>query len=94
MKNKLDPIQAYSRALYRAIGFTKEDLKKPFVAVANSWSEFTPGHIHLRQLAEFMKAGSRGDANLTTAWGISLSDPPSVAEFQATGYEMINTHFA
>lgn len=59
MKNKLDPIKAYSRALYRAIGFTEEDLKKPLVAVANSWSEFTPGHIHLRQLAEFVKAGIR-----------------------------------
>jgi len=32
--------------------------------------------------------------NLTTAWMISLSSPPSVAEFQATGYEMINTHYA
>jgi len=32
--------------------------------------------------------------NLTTAWMISTSSPPSVAEFQATGYEMINTHYA
>jgi len=59
MKKELDPIKAYARALYRAVGFTEEDLKKPLVAVANSWSEFTPGHIHLRQLAEFVKAGIR-----------------------------------
>lgn len=32
--------------------------------------------------------------NLTTAWMISTSRPPSVTEFQATGYEMINTHYA
>ena len=56
---KLDPRKAYARALYRAAGFTDEDLQKPLIAVVNSWSEYTPGHIHLRQLAEHVKAGIR-----------------------------------
>jgi len=59
MKKELDPLKSYARALYRAVGFTEEDLKKPLVAVANSWSEYTPGHIHLRKLAEFVKQGIR-----------------------------------
>ncbi|MDD1777440.1 MAG: hypothetical protein LUQ65_04665 [Candidatus Helarchaeota archaeon] len=32
--------------------------------------------------------------NLTTAWMITTSSPPSVAEFQTNGYEMVNTHYA
>ena len=56
-KGNLDPRKAYARALYRSVGFTDEDLQKPLIAVANSWSEYTPGHIHLRQLAEYVKKG-------------------------------------
>jgi len=37
---------------------------------------------------------TKAHTNLTTAWSISLSDPPSVAEFNASGYEMINTQYA
>ena len=42
-----------------ATGLTQEDLRKPFVAVANTWSEVTPCNIHLRALAERVKAGIR-----------------------------------
>ncbi|NVM30679.1 MAG: dihydroxy-acid dehydratase [Candidatus Helarchaeota archaeon] len=56
-KRNLDPRKAYSRALYRSVGFTDADLKKPLIAVANSWSEYTPGHVHLRKLSEFVKSG-------------------------------------
>jgi len=34
-------------------------MSKPFVAVVNSWNEVVPGHIHLRELAEAVKAGIR-----------------------------------
>ena len=40
-------------------GLTNEDLDKPLVGIANSFSEVTPGHIHLRQLAEAAKQGIR-----------------------------------
>ncbi|MHA1669096.1 MAG: dihydroxy-acid dehydratase, partial [Promethearchaeota archaeon] len=39
--------------------FTSEDLKKPRVAIVNSWNEINPGHIHLRKLSEFVKKGVR-----------------------------------
>ncbi len=59
VEENLDPRKAYARALYRSVGFTDEDLQKPLVAVVNSWSEYTPGHVHLRQLAEYVKRGIR-----------------------------------
>lgn len=51
------PDGAYARSLYRASGFTASDLKKPLVAVVNSWTEANPGHCHLRELAWHVKSG-------------------------------------
>ncbi|UCH23235.1 MAG: dihydroxy-acid dehydratase [Deltaproteobacteria bacterium] len=51
--------RAGHRALFHAIGFTREDFGKPIVAVVNSWNEIVPGHIHLRGLAEAVKGGVR-----------------------------------
>jgi dihydroxy-acid dehydratase len=48
---------AYPRAIYRSVGFTDEDLKKPQIAIVNSWSEANPGHMHLRELARYVKEG-------------------------------------
>lgn len=45
------------RALLYANGMDEEDMKKPFVAVINSFSEMVPGHMHLRELAEQVKNG-------------------------------------
>jgi len=49
----------YARALYRASGFTEDDLRRPLVAVANSWNDFEPGHIHLREVGAAVKEGIR-----------------------------------
>lgn len=45
------------RTLLKAMNFDDEDLNRPFVAVANSWNEFVPGHHHLRHLAQAVKTG-------------------------------------
>ena len=45
------------RALLYSMGLDREDLKKPMVAVVNSFTEIVPGHIHLRELADFVKQG-------------------------------------
>lgn len=47
------------RALLRADGLSDRDLEKPLVAIANSWNEIVPGHIHLRKLADLVKKGVR-----------------------------------
>ena len=45
------------RALFKAIHFDDADLDRPFIAIANSWNEFSPGHYHLRSLSEAVKVG-------------------------------------
>jgi dihydroxy-acid dehydratase len=47
------------RCMFKAMGFTTEELGLPRIAVVNSWSEQSPGHIHLRNIAEGVKAGIR-----------------------------------
>ncbi|HUC59530.1 MAG TPA: dihydroxy-acid dehydratase [Streptosporangiaceae bacterium] len=47
---------AGARALLRATGVAREDIGKPIIAVANSFTEFVPGHVHLRQVGEVIAA--------------------------------------
>jgi dihydroxy-acid dehydratase len=43
---------AGARALLRATGVAREDLGQPIIAVANSFTEFVPGHVHLREVGQ------------------------------------------
>ncbi|HEV8267970.1 MAG TPA: dihydroxy-acid dehydratase [Thermoanaerobaculia bacterium] len=56
---KKGPSRAPARAMLRAAGLTAEDLERPLVAVANTWTEVTPCNVHLRRLAEHVKDGVR-----------------------------------
>lgn len=47
------------RCIFKAMGFTTEELSLPRIAIVNSWSEQSPGHIHLRSISEGVKAGIR-----------------------------------
>jgi dihydroxy-acid dehydratase len=49
--------RASHRSYLRAMGVPESEISKPFIGIINSWSEFHPGHIHLRDLAEEVKAG-------------------------------------
>jgi dihydroxy-acid dehydratase len=49
--------RAPHRSLLYALGLDSADMEKPFIGVINSYSEVIPGHIHLRQIAEAVKAG-------------------------------------
>lgn len=51
--------RAPHRSLLYALGCSPGDLDKPFIGIVNSFSEIIPGHIHLRSLAEAVKAGVR-----------------------------------
>jgi dihydroxy-acid dehydratase len=53
------PSRAPARAMFKAVGFTDEDLSKPLVGVAHTWIELMPCTAHLRHLAEHVKAGIR-----------------------------------
>lgn len=47
------------KCMFKAMGFTSEELNLPRIALVNSWSEQSPGHIHLRNISEAIKAGIR-----------------------------------
>lgn len=45
---------AGARALWRATGMKDEDFQKPIIAVANSFTQFVPGHVHLKDLGQLV----------------------------------------
>ncbi len=53
------PSRAAARAMLRSVGFTKDDLHKPIIGVANTWTEIGPCNFHLRDVAEAVKQGIR-----------------------------------
>jgi len=53
------PSRAAARAMLRGVGFSKEDLHKPIIGIANTWTEIGPCNFHLRDIAEAVKQGIR-----------------------------------
>src|ERR1700751_1814934 len=51
--------RAPSRAMFKAIGFSDDDLRKPIIGVANTWIETMPCNFHLRRLSAKVKEGIR-----------------------------------
>ncbi|WP_461535871.1 dihydroxy-acid dehydratase [Spongorhabdus nitratireducens] len=45
---------AGARALWRATGMSDEDFQKPIIAVANSFTQFVPGHVHLKDMGQLV----------------------------------------
>ncbi len=52
------------RGLMCGMGYSEEEQKRPRIAVVNSWNEYNPGHVHLKKLAERVKAGVRDAGGL------------------------------
>ncbi|HEX9577469.1 MAG TPA: dihydroxy-acid dehydratase [Myxococcales bacterium] len=69
------PDRAPARSMLKAIGFSAEDLARPLVAVANTWTETMPCNFHLRRLAERVKEGIRAAGGTPMEFNtISISD--------------------
>jgi dihydroxy-acid dehydratase len=49
--------RAAHRALLKALGLTDSDIAKPFIGIANSYTDIVPGHTHLKQLAQAARQG-------------------------------------
>jgi len=45
---------AGARALWRATGMKDDDFKKPIIAIANSFTQFVPGHVHLKDMGQLV----------------------------------------
>jgi dihydroxy-acid dehydratase len=67
--------RAGARAMLKAIGLTDEDLAKPLIAVANTWTEIGPCNIHLRLLSGKIKEGIKRAGGTPLEFNtISISD--------------------
>jgi dihydroxy-acid dehydratase len=65
--------------MLRAIGFTTEDLERPFVGVASTWNEVTPCNFHLNKLTKKVKEGVRATNGTPFEFGtIAVSDGVSM----------------
>ncbi|MFZ5645932.1 MAG: dihydroxy-acid dehydratase [Bacillota bacterium] len=51
--------KAPHRSLLRALGYIDQELERPMIGVVNSFNEIVPGHIHLKEITEAVKAGVR-----------------------------------
>src|SRR6476646_5092813 len=51
--------RAAARAYLKGMGYTNEDLAKPIIGIANTWTETMPCNLNLRRLAGFVKQGIR-----------------------------------
>jgi dihydroxy-acid dehydratase len=69
------PNRAAARSYLRGIGFSKEDLHKPIIGVANTWTEIGPCNFHLRDVAEAVKEGIRAAGGTPMEFNtITISD--------------------
>ena len=98
---------AGARSLWRATGMRDEDFQKPIIAIANSFTQFVPGHVHLKDMGqlvaeEIYKAGGVGrefntiavDDGIAMGHGGMLYSLPS-RELIADAVEyMVNAHCA
>ena len=64
------PEWSINRAYYKSMGFTDEDLARPLVGIANSFSETVPGHFNLRQVAQAVKDGIRMAGGTPVEFGV------------------------
>jgi dihydroxy-acid dehydratase len=61
--------------MFKAIGFTDDDLSKPIIGIANTWTEVGPCNYHLRELAEAVKEGVRAAGGTPMEFNtIAISD--------------------
>jgi dihydroxy-acid dehydratase len=67
--------RAAARSMLKAIGLTDEDLAKPLIGIANTWTEVGPCNFHLRRLAAKMKEGIRAAGGTPLEFNtVSISD--------------------
>ncbi len=67
--------RAPARSMYKAIGFTDEDLRKPIIGIANTWTETMNCNYKLRDLAVYVKAGIRAAGGTPMEFNtIAISD--------------------
>ncbi len=62
--------RAPHRSLFYAMGYSKEELERPLIGIANSYNQIIPGHIHLREIGEAAAAGVRIAGGTPVEFGV------------------------
>jgi len=91
MRSEKNPLKKYSsvvtdgidrapaRAMFKAVGFNDDDLRKPIIGIANTWIETMPCNFHLRELAAKVKDGVRSAGGTPMEFNtIAISDGESM----------------
>ncbi len=73
--------RAAARALIHACGITREQLDKPFIGIANSYSDLVPGHIGMRRLQRSVEIGIAAGGGVPFSFGI-----PAICDGIAMGH--------
>ena len=84
------PERAFSRGMLYAVGFKKEDFKKPIIGVASTWSEVTPCNVHIDKLARAVVQGVEGAGGKSITFNtITVSDGISMGT-EGMKYSMVS----
>jgi dihydroxy-acid dehydratase len=84
------PERAFSRGMLYAVGFKKEDFKKPIIGVASTWSEVTPCNVHIDKLARAVVQGVDGAGGKSITFNtITVSDGISMGT-EGMKYSMVS----
>jgi dihydroxy-acid dehydratase len=84
------PERAFSRGMLYAVGFKKEDFKKPIIGVASTWSEVTPCNVHIDKLARQVVQGVEGAGGKSITFNtITVSDGISMGT-EGMKYSMVS----
>jgi dihydroxy-acid dehydratase len=69
------PARAAGRAMLHAVGFTREDFRKPQIGICSTWSQVTPCNVHIDELARQAAAGANDAGGKATIFNtITVSD--------------------
>lgn len=71
-----------ARALLYATGLNREDLGKPFIGIASSFTDLIPGHIHMRSLERAIEKGIHAGGGISFIFGV-----PGICDGIAMGHE-------
>ncbi len=71
-----------ARALLYATGLSREDLGKPFIGIASSFTDLIPGHVHMRALERAIEKGVHAGGGVSFIFGV-----PGICDGIAMGHE-------
>jgi dihydroxy-acid dehydratase len=64
------PEWCFNRSVFKAAGYSEDDLDRPIIGIANSWNDLVPGHTNLRQLAEHVRKGIHKAGGTVAEFGV------------------------